>query len=302
MPRPLLYDGRPPILPVMIWLPKVVDDDVASSDDLPYVIVPPGDPAYSSASRSYSRSPRRVAVSSGSGDGVHPASPVSMVGSEPGAMSVFSSDADLEDELSRFRPLQAPVSPVSVVASMGVMESPSRYLEPVVPSVNSAVSSSVRVSSVQDREVSSAVTIDVFPVYELSPDTSYYVPETSPVTPLSSEGLLPPLDPESLPLGAPASLNSLLVNDITLLDCDADLSLLGVPLLPLPDDLQLLPDIAPERRPVSDSRPLPSEPCSPVVSPPRDLSPDGPFDAYCKPSDTGDHSLLSAGLPVAHIE
>ena len=118
----------------------------------------------------------------------------------------------------------------------------------------------------------------------------------------ASEGLLPLLDLESLPLGAPASLNSVLANDITLLDRDADLSLLWVPLLPLPDDLQLLPDIAPERRPVSDSRPLPSEPCSPVVPPPRDLSPDGPFDAYCKPSDTGDHSLLSAGLPVARIE
>ena len=39
--------------------------------------------------------------------------------------------ADLEDELSRFRYLQAPVSHVSVVASMGVMESPSRYLEPL---------------------------------------------------------------------------------------------------------------------------------------------------------------------------
>ena len=51
-----------------------------------------------------------------------------MMGSELGVMSVFSSDtdADLEDELCQFQPLQAPVSPVSVVASVGVMESPSR--------------------------------------------------------------------------------------------------------------------------------------------------------------------------------
>ena len=119
-----------------------------------------------------------------------------------------------------------------------------------------------------DREVNSAATLDVFPVYERSPDTSYYVPVTSPVTPLSSEGVLPLLDPESLSLGATASLDSLLENDIIFLDRDVDLSLLAVPLLPLPDDLQLLPDIALERRPVSDSRPLPPEPCSPVVSPP----------------------------------
>ena len=210
------------MLPVMIRLPKVVDDDVASSDVLPYVVVPPGDPASSPASRSHSRSLRHVAVSSGSGDGVHPANPVSMVGFEPGVMSVFSSDtgADLEDKLCRFRPLQAPVSPVSVVASVGVMESPSRYPERTVPSVLSAVSSSAWVSSGQDREVSSAATLDVFPVYEQSPDTSYYVPATSLETPLSSEGLLPLLDPESLPLGAPASLDSLLANDITLLDRD----------------------------------------------------------------------------------
>ena len=238
----------------MIRLPKVVDDDAASSNDLSYVVVPPDDPASSPASRSHSRSPRRVAVSSGSGDGVHPASPVSMVGSEQGVMSIFSSDtdADLEDELSH---LQAPVSPVSVVASVGVMESPSRYLDPAVPSVHSAVSSYVRVSSGQDREVSFAATLDVFPVYEQSPDMSYYVSATSPVTPLSSE--LPLLDPESLPLRAPASLDRLVTNDITLLDHDADLSLLAVPLLPLPDDRQLLPDIALERRPVSDSHPLP---------------------------------------------
>ena len=53
---------------------------------------------------------------------------------------------------------------------------------------------------------------------------------TSPVTPPFSEGLVP------LPLGAPASLDSLLAYDITLLDHDADLSLVAVPLLPLPDD------------------------------------------------------------------
>ena len=41
-PRSLLYDSRPPILPVMIRLPKLVDNGVAAYDDLPYVVLPPG--------------------------------------------------------------------------------------------------------------------------------------------------------------------------------------------------------------------------------------------------------------------
>ena len=113
---------------------------------------------------------------------------------------------------------------------------------------------------------------------------------------------MPLLDSESLSLGAPASLDSILAHDITLLDRGADLSLLAVPLLLLPANLQLLPDIALEWNPVSDSRPLPGEPCSPVVSPPRDLSREGPFDVYCVLTDTGDHTLHSAACQAAHIE
>ena len=36
--------------------------------------------------------------------------------------------------------------------------------------------------------------------------------------------------------------------------------------------------------------------CSPVVSPPRDLSQEGPFDAYSVPSDMGDLPLISEVL------
>ena len=63
------------------------------------------------------------------------------------------------------------MSPVPPNASMGVMESPSRYPAPAVPVVLSAVSSE-QVSPGRDREVSSSVTLDVFPVYENSLDTS----------------------------------------------------------------------------------------------------------------------------------
>ena len=63
------------------------------------------------------------------------------------------------------------------------MELPSRFPEAAVPDVLSAVSSA-QVSSNQDREVGSAATLDVFPVYEQFLGKSYYVPVTSPVTTL----------------------------------------------------------------------------------------------------------------------
>ena len=128
------------------------------------------------------------------------------------------------------------MSPVSTNAYMGVMESPSHYLAPAVPVVPSAVSYA-RVSPGRDREVSSSLMLDVFIVYEKSPDTLYYLPATSPVTPPFSEGSLPLLGPESFPLGAPASMDSLLAYDITLQDSDANLLQLAVPLLPLSGDL-----------------------------------------------------------------
>ena len=107
----------------------------------------------------------------------------------------------------------------------------------------------------------------------------------------SREGSVPLLGLESLPLGG------LLACDITLLDRDTDLLLLAVPLVPLPDDAHLLPDTALERHSVSADRSSPPEPLSPVVPPPQDLSRHGPFDVSCAPSDTGDHPLLSEGLP-----
>ena len=92
-------------------------------------------------------------------------------------------------------------------------------------------------------------------------------------------------------------MDSLLAGDITLMDRDQDLSLLPVPLLPLPNDFGLLPDTALGQSSVSADGPLQLEPCAPVASTARDLSREGPFDAYGTSSDTGDLPLISEGLP-----
>ena len=156
------------------------------------------------------------------------------------------------------------MSPLSTTPSVGVMASLSHY--PVVHVVPSAVSSAW-VSPEPVRELYSSGTLDVLPVYEPSPNLLLYVPATSPVTTALPEGPLQLLGTESLSPGGPASMDSLLAYDITLLDRDQDLSLLPVLLLPLPDDFRLLPDTALGPHPVS-AGPSQPEPWSPVVSPP----------------------------------
>ena len=124
-----------------------------------------------------------------------------------------------------------------------------------------------------------------------------YLPVTSPVTPHLSDGLLLLLVSESLTPGPPVSLEYFLAYDILLLDSAADLPQLAVPLLPPPDDLQLLADAALNQLPVSTHHSLSLEPNSSVVSPPQDLSREGLFDPYCAAADTGDAPLFPAGLP-----
>ena len=75
-------------------------------------------------------------------------------------MSEFSSDTDpdMEDELCRFQPLQAALSPQSTTIEMGMMTSPSHYPAPAVPVVPSAVSYA-RVSPELSREAYSPGTL-----------------------------------------------------------------------------------------------------------------------------------------------
>ena len=55
--------------------------------------------------------------------------------------------------------------------------------------------------------------VDVFPVFQVSPDTAKYLPAKSPVTPWDNSSLLTspiPPGPDSLPLGATGSFDSLI--------------------------------------------------------------------------------------------
>ena len=75
------------------------------------------------------------------------------------------------------------------------------------------------------REVCSSVSLDVYPVYEVSPDTTGVVPSTA---------------PESFPLAAPVAVDGVLACDLNLLDRGTDLSLLAIPLFPLPTGMLLV--------------------------------------------------------------
>ena len=65
------------------------------------------------------------------------------------------------------------------------------------------------------------MTLEVYPVYEVSPDTTGYAPTTTPVTSPPSEVSLPPPALASLPPGAPVSLGGIVACDIHLLDRSA---------------------------------------------------------------------------------
>ena len=119
-------------------------------------------------------------------------------------------------------------------------------------------------------------TRDVFPSYPMSPEYSYYVPATSPVTtdvPHTSEYLSP---------GSPVAMDRILAEQgDLLLDCSSDLPMFPLPLLPLPTSIVLPPE--------------------PVVAPSAAASPDlsweGPFDAGQSASVSGTAPLILDNLP-----
>ena len=113
------------------------------------------------------------------------------------------------------------------------MESPSHYPAPA-ESVELPAVSSVLISPNRVREDCSSVSLDVYPVYEVSQDSTGFILSTAPGEPTSPAVSLPPSDPESLPPAAPVVVDGVLACDLNLLDRGTDLSLLAIPLFPLP--------------------------------------------------------------------
>ena len=146
-------------------------------------------------------------------------------------------------------------------------------------------------------------TLDVFPVFQVSQEPDGYFPDTSPVTPPDTRSI------QSSPVTpAPGSLLSEAtgyfdgifgspVTSLSITDYVADLSLLSEPLIPLLDELLLLPVPVPMLPQPSPGGQPPMEPIALVVPSSVALSHERPFDAYCEPGDTGEHQLISNGLP-----
>ena len=132
------------------------------------------------------------------------------------------------------------------------------------------------------------IPVDVFPVYQVSPNTTEYYQTSLVMPPVSESSPTSPVHPgpDSLLPGATESFDSL-VECQSLLEQDPDLSCLSPPLVPPAVDLLLFPlpvPMPPQRLPVG---PLLEEPLESAVSSLLDLSREGPFDAYCVPTDTG---------------
>ena len=131
--------------------------------------------------------------------------------------------------------------------------------------------------------------VDVFPVFQVSPDATEYLPATSPLTPHESESLpISPIapDPDCLPPGATGSFDSIL-DCQSLIEQATYLSQLSTPLIPLPGDIIQLPMIVPRPKLPSPEHNSPKVSLTLDVYTPVDLSREGPFDTFCVPSDTG---------------
>ena len=145
-------------------------------------------------------------------------------------------------------------------------------------------------------------TLDVFPVFQVSPDDEGYYTDTSSVTPPDLRNL--PKSPDtlahgSLPLEATGSLDSFVgspVTSMSLTEDAADLSLLPDPLILLQTKCYFYRCQSRCDRSRSGAS-ITGESLASVDSSPLDLSREEPFDAFCEPCDIGGHPLIMTGLP-----
>ena len=129
----------------------------------------------------------------------------------------------------------------------------SALAESVVQLCQISALSSVQLSPNRVRDDYVYDTMDMFLVFQVSPEIDGYLPATSLVTPpVSGELQTSPATScsDSLPPGATGSLDSLIRGPVisrSLIEQATDLSRLSPPLIPLPDDLLLLPMPVPLR-------------------------------------------------------
>ena len=195
--RSVLYGECPPMLPISIPLPRFSDNDFVAS----YVwssSVPTQQCPSSPKSRASTVCIDINAFGlecSRSGDCQPSVSPGAV--DRQGVSSVDICDyaqSDVSMVLSRFQPLNQPHSPVDMSSdSQIVVESPTLYDTPAEPLDMSTVVdrvaqvsqasglSSVQLSTNRVCEDYMYDTLDVFPVFQVSPDAEGYYPDTSPV-------------------------------------------------------------------------------------------------------------------------
>ena len=255
----VIYDCRPRILPVSIRLKDIGHSPRVRPVASASVAAPPAEEAMVIGGAS----PERVAIP------------------ELGVAPPDDPGTDLEDELLQISPLPTIVSPLAEPAE-ALPVSPSLYPEPPVPGQPDPAPT-LESRFIPLQEADERPTIDLFPLYLISPAQSYYDPVTSLVM-LDAQDVSECQSPDSL-----ATMDQYLAGDGDLLLGDSsELPLLSVLLLQIP--------VADVSVPESVATPSVGEfPVSSVVS--SDLSREGPFDAGQTASGSGAAPHVLDSLP-----
>ena len=120
------------------------------------------------------------------------------------------------------------MSPVPTDVPGRLFESPSHYSTPAAP-VELSTASSVLISPNRVREDCSSGSLDVYPVFEVFPDTTGLVQATVPGGPASSAESLPLTGAESLP---PLMMDGAISYNFSLVDPGSDVPLLAFSIYP----------------------------------------------------------------------
>ena len=209
IPQLCLCGRRPPLLPIDLLLPKFADKDYIQARLESMWVATQEYPASPIHLASQSPCLDLDAISSEDSD-VKPgdalsASPITVI-----SVDSSNGDPDSSEDHSSTGSSSLPGSHTSSSTSDCVVVSPSHYPTPEEPDVLSA-ESSVLISPNRVREDCTSVTAEVYPVFEVSPDTTGSVLTSMPVPPSSPMVSLPPPPPTFSPVGAPLSLSLFIV-------------------------------------------------------------------------------------------